>query len=506
MNLLFDRLFTHNQGSKIFLSFSDKNNELTYDEFLNEVKCTASCLKILGLEKGDSLVLQIEKSHHVFTIYGACVQLGVIFIPLNTSYTAVEVEYFLNDSKCKSFITTTKMLKDLELQGKKVSCKIETIDADYSGSFFSGFNKNEPLEIIEKQDEDDIAAILYTSGTTGRSKGAMLSQKNLLSNALTLSQSWGFTGSDVLLHALPIYHTHGLFVATNIVLVSGSEIRFLKKFNDDDVIVNLPYSTVMMGVPTFYTRLLANRNFNKETTKNMRLFISGSAPLLKETHEKFEQLTGHKILERYGMTETNMITSNPYNGERKAGTVGMALEDIKVRIVALKNKREVLKNGEIGVVEVMGPNVFKGYWNQPEKTKSEFRDDGFFITGDMGYLDHDNYLTIVGRNKDLIITGGLNVYPKEIETAIDTDSNVEESAVIGVSHPDFGEGIVAIIVEKKGQNIDPQILQETLQKNLAAFKLPKKIHIIKELPRNTMGKVQKNVLRNVYKDEFRKTS
>ena len=506
MNLLFDRLFTHNQGSKIFLSFSDKNNELTYDEFLNEVKCTASRLKTLGLEKGDSLVLQIEKSHHVFTIYGACVQLGVIFIPLNTSYTAVEVEYFLNDSECKSFITTTNMLKDLELQSKKVSCKIETIDAEYSGSFFSGFNKNEPLEIIEKQDEDDVAAILYTSGTTGRSKGAMLSQKNLLSNALTLSQSWGFTGSDVLLHALPIYHTHGLFVATNIVLVSGSKIRFLKKFNDDDVIVNLPYSTVMMGVPTFYTRLLANRKFNKETTKNMRLFISGSAPLLKETHEKFEQLTGHKILERYGMTETNMITSNPYNGERKAGTVGMALEDVKVRVVALENKREVLKKGQIGVVEVLGPNVFKGYWNQPEKTKSEFRDDGFFITGDMGYLDHDNYLTIVGRNKDLIITGGLNVYPKEIETAIDTDSNVEESAVIGVSHPDFGEGIVAIIVEKKGQNIDPQILQETLQKNLAAFKLPKKIHIIKELPRNTMGKVQKNVLRNVYKDEFRKTS
>ena len=506
MNLLFDQLFTSNQGSKIFLSFSDKNNELTYDEFLNEIKCTASRLKTLGLEKGDSLVLQIEKSHHVFTIYGACVQLGVIFIPLNTSYTAIEVEYFLNDSECKSFITTTKMLKDLESRDKIVSCKIETIDADYRGSFFSDFNENEPLEIIEKQDEDDIAAILYTSGTTGRSKGAMLSQKNLLSNALTLSKSWGFTGSDVLLHALPIYHTHGLFVATNIVLVSGSKIRFLKKFNEDNIIENLPSTTVMMGVPTFYTRLLANRKFNKEITKNMRLFISGSAPLLKETHEKFQHLTGHKILERYGMTETNMITSNPYNGERKAGTVGLALEDVKVRVAALENKREVLKNGEIGVVEVMGPNVFKGYWKQPEKTISEFRDDGFFITGDMGYLDQDNYLTIVGRNKDLIITGGLNVYPKEIETVIDTDRNVEESAVIGVSHPDFGEGIVAIIVEKKGQNIDPQILHETLQKNLAAFKLPKKIHIIKELPRNTMGKVQKNLLRNVYKDEFRKTS
>ena len=506
MNLLFDRLFTSNQGSRIFLSFSEQNKPLTYDKFLNEIKCTASLLKKLGLEKGDRLVLQIEKSHHVFTIYGACVQLGVIFIPLNTSYTAIEVSYFLKDSECKIFIATTKMMKDLESQVKKVSCKIETIDTDYSGSFFYNFDENEPLEITENQDEDDIAAILYTSGTTGRSKGAMLSQKNLLSNALTLSKSWGFTASDVLLHALPIYHTHGLFVATNIVLVSGSKIRFLKKFNEDDIIVNLLSSTVMMGVPTFYTRLLANRKFNKEITKNMRLFISGSAPLLKETHEKFQYLTGHKILERYGMTETNMITSNPYNGERKAGTVGLALEDVKVRVVALENKREVLKNGEIGVVEVMGPNVFKGYWKQPEKTKSEFRDDGFFITGDMGYLDQNNYLTIVGRNKDLIITGGLNVYPKEIETVIDTDSNVEESAVIGVSHSDFGEGIIAIIVEKKGHKIDPQILHETLQKNLAAFKLPKKIHIIKELPRNTMGKVQKNVLRNVYKDEFRKTN
>ena len=504
MNLLFDRLFTTNQGSRIFLSFLEQNKSLTYDKFLYEIKCTASRLKTLGLSKGDRLVLQIEKSHHVFTIYGACVQLGVTFIPLNTSYTAVEVDYFLKDSECKVFIATSKMLRDLESQNKKVSCKLETIDADYSGSFFSDFDENEPLEIIEKQDEADIAAILYTSGTTGRSKGAMLSQKNLLSNALTLSKSWGFTASDILLHSLPIYHTHGLFVATNIALVSGCQIRFLKKFNEDDIIANLPYTTVMMGVPTFYTRLLANSEFNKEITKNMRLFISGSAPLLKETHEKFQYLTGHKILERYGMTETNMITSNPYSGERKAGTVGLALEDVKVRVTALENEKEVLKNGEIGVVEVMGPNVFKGYWKQPEKTRSEFRDDGFFITGDMGYLDQDNYLTIVGRNKDLIITGGLNVYPKEIETVIDTDRNVEESAVIGVSHSDFGEGIVAIIVEKKGHNIDYQTLDETLRKNLATFKLPKKIHIIEELPRNTMGKVQKNVLRDVYKDEFRK--
>ena len=506
MNPLFDQLVVKNQGSKIFLSFSDLDNTVTYDKFLNEIKCTANCLKKFGLEKGDCLVLQIEKSHHVFTIYGACVQLGIIFIPLNTSYTGFEVEYFLNDSECKVFITTSKMLKKLDSLGKNRSFDIETIDADYKGSFFSNFNENEPLDFIEGLDEDDTAAILYTSGTTGQSKGAMLSQKNLLSNALTLSKAWGFTPSDILLHALPIYHTHGLFVATNIALVSGSQIRFLKKFDVDDIILNLPSTTVMMGVPTFYTRLLTNDKFNQEITKNMRLFISGSAPLLTETHQEFECRTGHKILERYGMTETNMITSNPYIGERKAGTVGIVLEDVEIRIADLEIEEELKKSGDIGVVEVKGPNVFKGYWKQPEKTKSEFRDDGYFITGDMGFLDQDKYLTIVGRNKDLIITGGLNVYPKEIETVIDQDSKVDESAVVGVSHPDFGEGILAIIVEKKGHSINIDILNESLRKNLAAFKLPKKIHVIKELPRNSMGKVQKNVLRDIYRDEFSDTN
>ena len=506
MNLLFDRLFASNLGSRILLSFSGQNKPITYDKFLNEIKCMASHLRTLGLEKGDRLVLQIEKSHHVFTIYGACVQLGIIFIPLNTSYTGFEVEYFLNDSECKIFITTSKMLKELDLLEKKESYDIETIDADYKGSFFSNFNENEPLDFIEGLDEDDTAAILYTSGTTGQSKGAMLSQKNLLSNALTLSKAWEFTASDILLHALPIYHTHGLFVATNIALVSGSQIRFLKKFDVDDIILNLPSTTVMMGVPTFYTRLLTNNKFNEEITKNIRLFISGSAPLLTETHKEFEYRTGHKILERYGMTETNMITSNPYIGERKAGTVGMVLEDVEIRIADLEIEDVVKKIGDIGVVEVKGPNVFKGYWKLPEKTKSEFRDDGYFITGDMGFLDHDKYLTIVGRNKDIIITGGLNVYPKEIETVIDQDSMVDESAVVGVSHPDFGEGILAIIVEKKGHRINIDILNEILRKNLAAFKLPKKIHVIKELPRNSMGKVQKNVLRDIYRDEFSDTN
>ncbi len=506
MNPLFDQLFAKNHGSKIFLSFSDLGTTLKYDEFLNEIKCTANCLKKFGLGKGDCLVLQIEKSHHVFTIYGACVQLGIIFIPLNTSYTGFEVEYFLNDSECKVFITASKMLKELDLLGKNRSFNIETIDADYKGSFFSNFSENEPLDFVEVLDEDDTAAILYTSGTTGQSKGAMLSQKNLLSNALTLSKAWEFSPSDILLHALPIYHTHGLFVATNIALVSGSQIRFLKKFDLDDIILNLPSTTVMMGVPTFYTRLLTNKKFNKEITKNMRLFISGSAPLLTETHKEFEYRTGHKILERYGMTETNMITSNPYIGERKAGTVGMVLEDVEIRIADLEIEEKVKKNGDIGVVEVKGPNVFKGYWKQPEKTKSEFRHDGYFITGDMGFLDQDKYLTIVGRNKDLIITGGLNVYPKEIETVIDQDNNVDESAVVGVSHPDFGEGILAIIVEKKGHSINLDVLNEALRKNLAAFKLPKKIHVIKELPRNSMGKVQKNVLRDIYRDEFSDTN
>ena len=503
MNALYDRLFNSRDSNNVFIQYAENKEPLTYKSFLLEIKTTARYLQNLGLRCGDRLVLQISKSHHVLTIYGACVQLGIIFIPLNTAYTHSEVKYFLSDSECKLFICQPEMEKEIYENESKLNLNIKTILNDYEGSFFENIDQLTPLEFIEEREEKDIGAILYTSGTTGRSKGAMLTHENLISNALTLSNTWRFTENDILLHALPVYHTHGLFVATNIALIAGCQMIFLKSFNTEEVIKALPNSTAMMGVPTFYTRLLKEKKFTKELVKEMRLFISGSAPLLRETHREFEKRTDHKILERYGMTETNMITSNPYDGIRKAGTVGMALKDVSVRIVSLDEKDRPLRHNEIGVIEVRGPNVFTGYWQMPEKTKEEFRDDGFFITGDMGSLDENNYLTIVGRNKDLIITGGLNVYPKEIETVIDEIREVEESAAIGINHPDFGEGIIAIVVEKNDQTIEIEKINERLRTNLAAFKIPKKIIKKSSLPRNSMGKVQKNLLRDEYKDYFK---
>ena len=503
MNILFDRLFDTQKNKKVFIKYLENKEPLTYERFLQEIKTSARYLQELGLKCEDRLAVQISKSHHVLTIYGACVQLGIIFIPLNTSYTYSEVKYFINDSKCKLFICHPDMEKEIFQNDKERKFITKTIASDYQGSFFETIEKLTPLNFVEKRQENDIGAILYTSGTTGRSKGAMLTHKNLLSNAETLSKSWRFTEEDVLLHALPIYHTHGLFVATNIALITGCPMIFLKSFNSEEVIKALPDSTVMMGVPTFYTRLLKEKQFTKNLVGEMRLFISGSAPLVSETHQEFERVTGHQILERYGMTETNMITSNPYDGDRRAGTVGLALSEVSVRIASLDGNNLFLKPNEIGVIEVKGPNVFAGYWQMPEKTKEEFRNDGFFITGDMGYLDENNYLTIVGRNKDLIITGGLNVYPKEIESTIDQIQEIEESAVIGVEHPDFGEGIIAVIIEKKDENVDNSKLIKHLKLNLASFKIPKKIIKKNNLPRNSMGKVQKNLLRDEFKYIFK---
>ncbi|MEH6728651.1 MAG: AMP-binding protein, partial [Hyphomicrobiales bacterium] len=345
------------------------------------------------------------------------------------------------------------------------------------------------------------AAFLYTSGTTGRSKGAMLTQGNLLSNAQTLVSEWKFTSNDVLLHALPIFHTHGLFVASNITLLAGGQMIFLPKFDLDAVIAQLPNATTMMGVPTFYTRLLGDARFTRELTQHMRLFVSGSAPLLAETHVEFEQRTGHKILERYGMTETNMNTSNPYSSERRAGTVGFPLPGVEIKITDSKTG-ETLPNGEIGEIEVRGPNVFKGYWQMPEKTAEELRADGFFITGDLGQFDEDGYLHIVGRNKDLIISGGYNIYPKEIELLLDQEEGVLESAVIGVPHPDFGETVVGIIVAKGESAPDLAAIKSNISTSLARFKQPKELIILPELPRNTMGKVQKKALRDQFGGMF----
>ncbi|WP_292271442.1 AMP-binding protein, partial [Mesorhizobium sp.] len=348
---------------------------------------------------------------------------------------------------------------------------------------------------------DDLAAILYTSGTTGRSKGAMLSHENLASNARVLVDYWRFSSDDVLIHALPIFHTHGLFVATNVILLAGAKMLFERKFDPARVISLLPRATALMGVPTFYVRLLQQQGLTKDAANRMRLFISGSAPLLSETHNAWRERTGHAILERYGMTETNMNTSNPYDGERRAGTVGFPLPGVALR-VADPESGKPLAQGEIGMIEVRGPNVFVGYWRMPEKTKAEFRDDGFFITGDLGLIDTGGYVHIVGRGKDLIISGGYNVYPKEIETEIDALAGVAESAVIGVAHPDFGEGVTAVVVRKPGSAISAADIADAIAGRLAKYKHPKQVIFVDELPRNTMGKVQKNVLREAFKDIY----
>ncbi len=348
---------------------------------------------------------------------------------------------------------------------------------------------------------NDLASILYTSGTTGRSKGAMLSHGNLFSNAESLRQVWGFTPDDVLLHALPIFHIHGLFVATNVSLLSGASILFLPKFEPDAVFAALPHATVMMGVPTFYTRLLKDARLSRQTTGHMRLFISGSAPLLPETFQEWQARTGHTLLERYGMTETNMNTSNPLRGERIAGSVGLPLPGVEIRIA--DSQGNPVARGDIGMIEVRGPNVFQGYWRMPDKTAAEFRKDGFFITGDMGMTGPDGYLRIVGRGKDLIITGGLNVYPREIEALLDELPGVEESAVVGLPHDDFGEGVTAFIVAREGASLGEAQIVESLKNRLARFKQPKRVLFLKSLPRNTMGKVQKAALREEYKDLYR---
>ncbi|MDX1576564.1 MAG: AMP-binding protein, partial [Kiloniellales bacterium] len=349
---------------------------------------------------------------------------------------------------------------------------------------------------------DDLAAILYTSGTTGRSKGAMLTHGNLTSNAEALVEAWRFTQDDVLLHALPIFHTHGLFVATNVTLLSGASMILLPGFDLDEILRLLPQATTMMGVPTFYTRLLSRPDFDRDLVAHMRLFVSGSAPLSAETHKAFEARTGHAILERYGMTETNMNTSNPYDGARRPGTVGFPLPGVEIRI-ADRDSGKALPPGEVGMIEVRGPNVFKGYWRMPDKTAAEFRDDGFFITGDLGMVDAEGYLSIVGRDKDLIISGGYNVYPAEVENALNALEGVADSAVIGAPHPDFGEAVTAVVVPGGGPPPSEQDIRAALSAELAKYKVPKRVIFVDELPRNKMGKTEKKVLRELYQDLYK---
>lgn len=471
----------------------------TYEALLLEAGRFANALEVRGVKPGDRVAVQVEKSVPALVLYLACLRAGAVYLPLNTAYTPAELAYFVGDAEPALIICDPVRQEDVA--GFAGRAAVDTMDRAGGGTFAALAGEQShafPTAVVEA---DDLAAILYTSGTTGRSKGAMLTHGNLVSNAVTLREAWQFTSADVLIHALPIYHVHGLFVATNVVLLSDASMLFCARFDADEVLRLMPRATALMGVPTFYTRLLGQPGLTADATARMRVFISGSAPLLAETHRAWRERTGHALLERYGMTETGMNTSNPYEGDRIAGTVGFPLPEVELRVMDPETSAE-LELGEVGMIEVRGPNVFKGYWRMPEKTEAEIRPDGFFITGDLGRIDERGYVHIVGRGKDLVITGGFNVYPKEIETEIDAVPGVQESAVIGLPHPDYGEGVTAIVVRQPGAKIDDAAILAAIETRLAKFKLPKRVLFVDDLPRNAMGKVQKNVLRERYEELY----
>jgi malonyl-CoA/methylmalonyl-CoA synthetase len=474
-------------------------DRVSYGELFAVSGRMARALADLGVEPGDRVAAQIDKSPEAIMLALACFRAGAALLPLNTAYTLTELEYFLTDAGPALTLCRPALLDSVRRLAARHGLKaVESFGARGEGTFFDRVGAvAEELPPVSRT-KDDLAAILYTSGTTGRSKGAMLTHENLASNAEALVGLWRFTEDDVLIHALPVFHTHGLFVATNVALLSGATMLFQPRFDADLVIASLPRATSLMGVPTFYVRLLEHPGLTIEATRHIRLFVSGSAPLLAETHERWRERTGHAILERYGMTETNMITSNPYDGDRIAGTVGFPLPGVSLRI-ADPDTGASLPRGEVGVIEVKGPNVFKGYWRMPEKTAAEFRPDGFFMTGDLGKIDERGYVHIVGRAKDLVISGGYNVYPKEVEGEIDAIPGVFESAVIGLPHKDFGEGVTAVVVLEKGATLGEAEVLAALEGRLAKYKAPKRVLFVEELPRNAMGKVQKAALREVYK-------
>lgn len=500
---LFSRLFDGLDDPQRLAIETQDGAHISYGDLIARAGQMANVLVARGVKPGDRVAVQVEKSVANIVLYLGTVRAGAVYLPLNTAYTLNELDYFIGDAEPSLVVCDPAKAEGLAPIAAKVKARVETLGPGGKGSLTDAADKASSEFATVPRENDDLAAILYTSGTTGRSKGAMLSHDNLASNSLSLVGYWRFTDKDVLIHALPIYHTHGLFVATNVTLFSRASMIFLPKLDPDLIIKLMARATVLMGVPTFYTRLLQNPALSRETTKHMRLFISGSAPLLAETHREWSARTGHAVLERYGMTETNMNTSNPYDGERVPGAVGFPLPGVSVRVTEPETGKE-LPRDEIGMIEVKGPNVFKGYWRMPEKTKSEFRPDGFFITGDLGKIDHKGYVHILGRGKDLVISGGFNVYPKEIESEIDAMPGVIESAVIGVPHADFGEGVTAVLVCNKGADISEAAVLKALDGRLAKFKMPKRVFVVDELPRNTMGKVQKNVLRDTYKDIYAK--
>lgn len=504
-NHLVTGLLPGHPTDRTFLTTQD-NQRFSYGDVARLSARAAAALAARGVEPGDRVAVQVEKSPEALFLYLGALRAGAVFLPLNTAYTPSEVAYFVGDARPTVFVADPAKRETLApvLESAGVA-HVETLAADGTGSFAETAAAQPDKWDDVARGPDDLAAILYTSGTTGRSKGAMLTHANLRSNAETLVETWRFTSADVLIHALPIFHTHGLFVATNVVLMAGAAMILVPKFDPAEVVALFPQASALMGVPTFYTRLLDRPELTREAVAGMRLFVSGSAPLLAETHRQFRERAGHAILERYGMTETGMNTSNPYDGERIPGSVGFPLKDVEIRVTDPETGKP-LPVGESGVIEIRGPNVFAGYWQMPEKTKSEFRDDGFFISGDLGRIDERGYVYVLGRGKDLVITGGYNVYPKEIELAIDALPGVVESAVIGLPHPDLGEAVTAVVVAEDGPRGDKTPSEaeivKALRADLTGYKLPKRVVVVDALPRNTMAKVQKNMLRERFRDLY----
>jgi len=487
------------QAGALFLKTPD-GRQLTYAALREQSGQLAAALMGRGVVPGDRVAVQVDKSAEAVLLYVACLRMGAVYVPINVTNTPNEVDYFLHDSRPRVAVIRPADRAFLEPAAARAGvAHVESLGADREGTLLELAGQAVGERVPSWQPgADSPAAIVYTSGTTGRSKGAVITHANLASNAAVLVDTWRFTSRDVLLHGLPLFHIHGLFAAVNTVLASGSGLLLLAKFDAELAIRHLPEASVFMGVPTHYTRLLLQPELNREVTRGMRLFVSGSAPLPPDTHHEFQRRTGHTILERYGMTETLMNTSNPYEGARKPGSVGPPLPGVSLRVADTSTGAALAAVGAIGVLEVTGPNVFAGYWRDPEKTRGEFTADGWFKSGDLGFVDDDGYVHIVGRAKDLVISGGYNVYPKEVEAELDALSGVLESAVFGVPHPDFGEGVTAVVVPRASASLSEADLIHSLQARLARYKVPKRVLLIDELPRNAMGKVQKNLLRAAY--------
>ena len=488
---------------------TDEGLRYSWQDLDRATAMMANLLQSLDLPQGSRVAVQVEKSVEALMLYLATLRAGYVFLPLNTAYQSAEIEYFICNAEPAVVVCSGAHFGWVSKIAFKAGTEhVFTLNDDRTGSLLERAAHHSDQHQTVARQADDLAAILYTSGTTGRSKGAMLTHGNMLSNALTLKDYWGWKKGDVLIHALPIFHVHGLFVAIHGALINGSRMIWMAKFDPKRVIARMKEATVFMGVPTLYVRMLAEPYLDKAAVKNMRLFIAGSAPLLIETFTEWQERTGHTILERYGMSETAMLTSNPYaadkryanQSERRGGTVGFPLPGVRLRVRG--GDGQDMPVGEIGGIQVQGPNVFKGYWRMPEKTAEEFTADGYFKTGDVGKVDERGYVTIVGRSKDLIISGGYNVYPAEIEGYINEMKAVAESAVVGVTHPDFGEVGVAVVIAKPGAVVQPENVLAELKAKLANFKIPKRCFVVAELPRNTMGKVQKNLLREHYKALF----